>query len=138
MAGLPRIPARVSLLLDSHALLWHLLDDDALPQRVKDRLEDPAERVAVSVATQWELMLKAGSGKLRLPDAPERFLFDVVEEAGFRVLHIQPRHAQALAELPQIHDDPFDRMLVAQALVEDMTLVSGDEVMRRYPVDTLW
>jgi PIN domain nuclease of toxin-antitoxin system len=128
----------VNVLLDSHALLWYLLDDDALPRRMKDRIEDPGQRVTISVASQWELMLKAGTGKLRLPDAPERFLFDVVEEAGFRVLHVQPRHAQALAELPQIHADPFDRMLVAQALVEDLTLVTGDDVLHRYPIATLW
>jgi PIN domain nuclease of toxin-antitoxin system len=129
----------VSLLLDSHAVLWFLLGDgDRFPAAVRDRIEDPGERVVVSVASQWELMLKAGTGKLSLPDAPERFLFDVVDEAGFRLLHVQPRHAQALAELPQLHADPFDRMLVAQALVEDLTLVTGDEVLHRYPVATLW
>lgn len=120
-------------------MLWFLLGaDDRFPAGLKDRIEDPHERVVVSVASQWELMLKVSAGKLRLPDAPERFLFDVVDDAGFRVLHVQPRHAAALAELPQIHADPFDRMLVAQALVEDLTLVTGDEVLHRYPVATLW
>lgn len=128
----------MSLLLDSHALLWYLLDDDALPSQVKARIEDPAERIAVSVVSQWELMLKAMTKRLRLPDAPERFLFDVVDDAGFRMIQVQPRHVQALAELPAIHADPFDRMMVAQALVEDYDLVTGDETLRSYPVRTLW
>ena len=138
MEDLPGVPARVRLLLDSHAFLWYLLDDDHLPQRVKDLVEDPAVHVTVSVTSQWELMLKAMAGRLRLPDAPERFLVDLPDEAGFRVIHVQSRHVAALADLPPIHGDPFDRMLVAQALVEDMDLVTGDETLHRYPVRTLW
>ena len=128
----------MKLLLDSHALLWYLLNDDRLPRAMKDALEDPANKVAISVASQWELMLKAVAGRLHLPDAPERFLIEAPPDEGLRVLHIQPRHVQVLAELPQIHGDPFDRILVAQALVEDLDLVTGDETLRRYPVRTLW
>jgi PIN domain nuclease of toxin-antitoxin system len=129
----------VRLLLDSHALLWFLLGDAArFPPRIKDLVEDPGVHVAISVTSQWELMLKAMAGRLRLPDAPERFLIDLPTEAGFRVIQVQPRHVAALAELPAIHADPFDRMLVAQALVEDMDLVTGDETLRSYPVRTRW
>jgi PIN domain nuclease of toxin-antitoxin system len=128
----------VRLLLDSHAFLWHLLDDERLPREMKDLVEDPGVHVAVSVTTQWELMLKALAGRLRIPDVPERFLIDLPLDEGLRVIHIQLRHVAALAELPQIHADPFDRMLVAQALVEDLDLVTGDETLRRYPVRTLW
>lgn len=128
----------MSLLLDSHVLLGFLLGHEDFPDHVRDRIEDPGERVVVSVASQWELMLKTMTGKLRLPDAPERFLFDAPEEAGFRVLHVQPRHARALADLPALHADPFDRMLVAQALVEDLMLVTGDRLLQRYPVETFW
>ncbi len=127
------------LLLDSHALLWFLLGDaERFPLGIKDLVEDPKVTVAVSVTSQWELMLKALAGRLHLPDAPERFLVDLPVEAGFRLIHVQPRHVAALAELPVIHADPFDRMLVAQALVEDFDLVTGDEQLRRYPVRTLW
>jgi PIN domain nuclease of toxin-antitoxin system len=129
----------VRVLLDSHALLWFLLGDaERFPSHVRDVIEDPRSHVVVSVTSQWELMLKAMAGRLRLPDAPERFLIDLAQEAGFRVLDVQPRHVAALAELPGIHPDPFDRMLVAQALVEDLDLVTGDEVLRRYPVRTMW
>lgn len=129
----------MSLLLDSHVLLWILIAaEDRVPPRVRELVEDPRERVVVSVASQWELMLKSAIGQLRLPEPPEQLLFDVVDDAGFRVLDVQPRHTRALAELPQIHADPFDRMLVAQALVEDMDLVTGDEILHRYPVRTIW
>lgn len=127
------------MLLDSHALLWFLLGDaERFPLHVRDVIEDPNSHVVVSVTSQWELMLKAMAGRLRLPDAPERFLVDLPREAGFRVLDVQPRHVAALAELPALHGDPFDRMLVAQALVEGLDLVTGDETLRSYPVRTLW
>ena len=127
------------LLLDSQALLWFLLgSDDVFPGHVRDAVEDTQAHVVVSVASQWELMIKAMNGRLELSDAAERFLIDLPREAGFRVLDIQPRHVAALAELPQIHGDPFDRMLVAQAMVEDLDLVTDDQMIRRYPVRTMW
>ncbi len=128
----------MSLLLDSHSLLWYLTNDDRLPQPVKELLEDPAARVVISVASQWELMIKAMRGRLRLPDDPAHFLGDLPQESGFRVLAIQERHVFALSELPEIHADPFDRILVAQALVEGLDLVTGDETIRSYPVRTIW
>ena len=127
------------LLLDSHALLWFLLGDaDRFPSHVRDLIDDPRTHVAVSVTSLWELMLKATAGRLRLPDAPERFLIDLPPEAGFRVIDVQPRHVAALVDLPQIHRDPFDRMLVAQALVEDLDLVTSDETLRSDPGRSLW
>ena len=126
------------ILLDSHALLWYLLADERLPPPVGELIEDSSTHVAVSVASLWELTLKAVDGRLRLPSASEHFLLDSVAEAGFEVVAVQERHVAALPELPAIHSDPFDRMIVAQALVEDMDLVTGDEAMRRYPVRTIW
>ena len=126
------------MLLDSHALLWFLLGDaERFPLHVRDVIEDPNSHVVVSVTSQWELMLKAMAGRLRLPDAPERFLVDLPREAGFRVLDVQPRHVAALAELPALHGDPFDRMLVAQALAESLTIVTRDDHIPRYGVATL-
>lgn len=128
----------MKLLLDSHVLLWYLLDDDRLPSAVKDILEDTHVAVTVSVATQWELLLKWQRGRLRLPVEPERFFVEPIEEAGFRVLPIESRHVLGLMELPQLHADPFDRMLISQALVEDLELVTADEVIRTYPIRTFW
>jgi PIN domain nuclease of toxin-antitoxin system len=92
----------------------------------------------LSVATTWELTLKCLVGRLRLPEPPSSYFDGLVRDFGYEVLPIHQRHVDALAELPAIHDDPFDRMLVAQALVEDLDLVTGDERLRRYPVRTIW
>lgn len=138
MGGLPRVPAPVRILLDSHTFLWAGTSDDRLPVAVRDLIADTRTRAIVSVATTWELTLKALAGRLRLPASPADHLAEHIEEFGYEILPIHQRHVAALQELPAIHDDPFDRMLVAQALVEDLELVTGDEQMRRYPVRVLW
>lgn len=126
------------LLLDSHAFLWAARADDRLPPSVVRLIEDAGNRVFVSVATTWELTLKAMSGKLRLPAPPAEHFAEHIERFRAELLPIHQRHVAALPELPPIHADPFDRMLVAQALVEDVDLVTGDERLRRYPVRTIW
>ena len=126
------------LLLDSHALLWWLLDDAQLPAAVGDLIDDPNIPTSVSVVTLWELMLKAERGRLKLPLPTETMFTDVLDESGFRIIGPERRHVLALAELPQIHGDPFDRMLIAQAMVEDLDLVTGDEFIRQYPIRTVW
>ena len=126
------------VLLDSHAFLWLATDDDRVPLPVRELVEDVRTRSVVSVATTWELTLKALAGRLRLPGPPAEHFAEHIDEFGYELLPIQQRHVDALPELLAIHDDPFDRMLVAQALVEDMDLVSGDEWIRRYPVRTIW
>ncbi len=126
------------VLLDSHVFLWLAMGDDRLPTAVRDLIEDVRTRSVVSVATTWELTLKALAGRLRLPGPPAEHFAEHVEEFGYEVLPIHQRHVDALPELPAIHDDPFDRMLVAQALVEDLELVTGDERLRAYPVRTIW
>ena len=126
------------VLLDSHALLWDTMGDDRLPEAVRKLIDDPRTRLVLSVATTWELTIKSLAGRLRLPEAPGPYLDGLVRDARFEVLPVEQRHVAALPELPEIHDDPFDRMLIAQALVEDLDLVSGDERIRRYPVRTIW
>lgn len=126
------------VLLDSHAFLWVATEDDRLPRAVRDLIADMHTKVVVSVASTWELTLKALSGKLVLPAPPAEHFADHIDEFSYELLPIHQRHVAALPELPAIHRDPFDRMLVAQALVEDLDLVSGDEWIRRYPVRTIW
>lgn len=126
------------LLLDSHAFLWLATGDDRVPRGVRELVEDARIHVHLSVATTWELTLKALAGRLRLPGPPAEHFAEHVEAFGYELLPIHQRHVDALLELPAIHDDPFDRMLVAQALVEDLELVTGDERLRRYPVRTIW
>ena len=126
------------VLLDSHTFLWAATDDDRLPRAVVELIEESGTRVFVSVATTWELTLKVLAGKLRLPAPPAEHFAEHLERFRSDLLPIQQRHVSALPELPAIHADPFDRMLVAQALVEDLDLVTGDERLRRYPVRTIW
>ena len=126
------------VLLDSHAFLWSATDDDRLPRPVYDLVADARTRVVISVATTWELTLKVLGGRLRLPSPPDVHFTEHVERFGAELLPINQRHVAALPELPAIHGDPFDRMLVAQALVEDLDLVTGDAVLRRYPIRTIW
>ena len=126
------------VLLDSHTVLWATLDDDRLPVGVRDLVADPRHRIVMSVATTWELTVKALAGRLNLPEPPGPYFEGLVHDFGYELLPIHERHVAALSELPAIHDDPFDRMLVAQALVEDLELVTGDERLRAYPVRTIW
>jgi PIN domain nuclease of toxin-antitoxin system len=128
----------VRVLLDSHAFLWAATGDERLPPAVVELIEDPGTRVFISVATTWELTLKVLAGKLRLPAPPAEHFAEHIERFRSELLPVHQRHVSALPELPAINPDPFDRMLVAQALVEDIDLVTGDERLRRYPVRTIW
>lgn len=126
------------VLIDSHVFLWLGSDDERLPAQVRDLLADTRTRIVVSVATTWELTVKVMAGRLRLPREPELHFAEYLDDYASELLPIEQRHVEALPELPTIHADPFDRMLVAQALVEDIELVTGDETLQRYPIRTIW
>lgn len=120
-------------LLDSHVVLWWLgMDSHKLNHALRDTLAD-ADAVFVSIATVWELEIKRSIGKLELPvDDWKR-----VEASGLEFLPVELAHALRAAQLPLIHRDPFDRMMVAQALVRDLTLVTRDARLLEYGVATL-
>lgn len=122
-----------NLLVDTHVLLSSLSSPDRLSARARDALVAPRNEVFVSAATAWEISLKTALGKLRTPADLERQVHDL----RFRPLSITFEHAAAVRDLPMLHRDPFDRMLVAQALTHGLTLVTGDEVIRQYDVPTL-
>ncbi|HEU0242137.1 MAG TPA: type II toxin-antitoxin system VapC family toxin [Micromonosporaceae bacterium] len=120
------------LLLDTHVVLWWLADDARLTDDLKHVLDTDPD-VYVSAASVWEVVIKQAIGKIRAPvDLAER-----ISDVGFRELPIASRHAVAVSGLPPIHRDPFDRVLVAQAQCEDLTLVTRDVNIRRYDVPTL-
>ena len=122
----------MSLLLDTHVVLWWLTDDPTLSDDIKARL-DHEPHVYVSAATIWEVAIKQAAGKLLEPSAlPER-----IRDSGFTPLPIGFEHAIAAGHLPQIHRDPFDRMLIAQAQCEDLTLVTRDPHCQKYDVAVL-
>ena len=122
----------MSLLLDTHVVLWWLTDDPTLSEEIKTRLDHEPD-VWVSAATIWEVSIKQAIGKLAEPaELPER-----IRGSGFRELSIRFDHAIAAGRLPPLHRDPFDRMLVAQARCEDLTLVTRDPRCKQYDVAVL-
>ena len=121
------------LLLDTHALLWTLDDPSKLRAGAREAIRDPDSQVLVSAATAWELAIKAAAGRLELPESLERGL----EAQGFSPLAISAAHAVVAGGLPLHHTDPFDRMLVAQAQLEGLTIVTRDPDIPRYGVATL-
>ena len=126
------------LLLDTHAFMWAVLEPERLSGPARDALEDLDNEVWASSVNAWELAIKRRTGKLALPpDGPER-LRAAIAESTFKPLPVTFDHAFAVHRLDRHHGDPFDRILVAQALVEGMTLVSRDHQLRQYPVGLLW
>lgn len=123
------------LLLDTHALIWALSSPRRLPARVVERLEDPSTVVYASAANTWEIAIKAALGKIEA-DLDE--LAKAVRDTGFTELAVTMMHTLRLRELPAHHRDPFDRILVAQALEEGLTLVTHDPVLAGYPAPILW
>ncbi|MEV6813958.1 type II toxin-antitoxin system VapC family toxin [Micromonospora sp. NPDC051296] len=122
----------MTLLLDTHVVIWWLTDDLTLSSEIKDRLDHEPE-VYVSAATIWEIAIKQAIGKIK---EPER-LPEIVRDSGFRNLPITPDHAIMAGQLPMIHRDPFDRMLVAQARSENLVLASRDPAIQQYDVPVL-
>ena len=120
----------MNLLLDTHALLWWLDDPAKLAPSARAAIGDPANLVHISAVVIWEIVVKRGLGKLEVNGD-----FDAALAANpFRYLDITIAHARAVADLPPIHRDPFDRMLVAQAIVEGFRLVTRDPLIAQYPV----
>ncbi len=122
------------LLLDSHAFLWWLAEDAKLGAEARQAVADPSSIVHVSAATVWELSIKAALGKLDLDGAD---LVEEIEENAFVELPMTARHSFAAAALPRHHDDPFDRMLIAQAQIESLTIITRDASFRAYEVALL-
>ncbi|CAN5212297.1 type II toxin-antitoxin system VapC family toxin [soil metagenome] len=122
------------LLLDTHVLIWAVADPARLPGPVAEEIADPATDVLVSTASAWEIAIKTGLGRLAFQPVDAALL----DRFGFRHHPIGLRHTAALAALPDHHGDPFDRILVAQAVVDDLALVSDDRALGDYDVTIRW
>lgn len=126
------------MLLDSHAFLWFVLGDAKLSRQARTEIESSTNEKLVSPASYWEIAIKISIGKYTLPQPYEQFIQKAIDDNGFAILPIMPQHTAALTILPFHHRDPFDRLMIAQAMVEQMPIVSGDVVFDTYPVTRIW
>lgn len=118
--------------------MWNFVEPEKLSPRARSLFDNPQGAVFLSVASVWEISIKFASGKLQLPEPPRGYLAARIAPAGLLPLPISQEHALRAGELPKHHSDPFDRMLVAQAVAERMVLVTADRVISKYQVETLW
>lgn len=128
-------------LLDTCTLLWWLAQPQRLTPKVRDVIADPAVDVAVSVVTLWEILVKVRIGKIRIlaeGQSTYDFLLKAVAASGFKTLALVEQDLRHTLQLPMLHRDPFDRMLICQAIENAMTLVTPDVAIHRYPIRTLW
>jgi len=126
------------LLLDTHAFLWMSLDDPKLCENARLLLADPNNELFLSPASYWEIAIKMSIGSYTLTEPLEEFVNREVQRNDLAILPIGIKHAAVVSQLPFHHRDPFDRMLIAQAMCEDLTVVGKDEVFDQYQVKRLW
>ena len=125
-------------LLDTHAFLWWDLDDARLSDTARAIIADADNQIVVSAASVWEVAIKAGKGRLDLPADLDAYVDDRLRRYRWVAMPIDQHHAVRAAGLPLIHADPFDRMLIAQAQLESIPIVTADSAITRYDVETIW
>jgi len=125
-------------LLDAHAFIWWVLDLPALSDRCRSILGDTENDILFSVASSYEIAYKAELGRLTLPEPASAYIRDRLASNAFDSLPVDLSHALRAATLPRIHGDPFDRILVAQAQIEAMPILTTDPAIGRYEVETIW
>lgn len=125
-------------LLDTHAFLWWISDDRRLSDRAREIIADGRNELYFSAASGWEISIKVDLGRLEVPENLERFIGDQLSRNAITSLPIYLSHALHTRTLPDHHGDPFDRILVSQALLEKLPLLTADRQMARYPVEVVW
>ncbi len=125
-------------LLDTNVWLWSLWEPERIARPARKTIADLSNTVFLSAVTSWEIAIKAAAGKLKLPESPTSYVPRRMADQGLRPLPVSHPHALAVFALPPLHRDPFDRLLVAQAKLEDLILVTSDRILVKYPVQTLW
>ena len=125
-------------LLDTHAFLWWVTDDSRLSDTARQVIADGANEIHFSAASGWEIAIKARLGRLTVPDDLARFMTSQIEQNGLRTLAIELGHALRVHALDDLHRDPFDRMLVAQSMIENLPIVGRDKQIAAYDVEMIW
>jgi PIN domain nuclease of toxin-antitoxin system len=126
------------VLLDTHAIVWWATGDERLSHKARITIADPDNEVFISIASAWEIQIKATLHKLKLHESVDALYRSLIIDQGFRMIGIELSDIEQLAKLPSHHRDPFDRMLVAQARRDDFALVTKDDIISSYGVSTLW
>jgi len=127
----------MKLLLDTHIFLWYISGDKQLPEKFKKEIRLQENEVYLSAVSLWEIIVKYQLGKLSLPHSPEIYIPEQREKHRISSMIITEQDISELLNLPPIHRDPFDRMLICQALSQDLTIVTVDGYISQYPVDLL-
>lgn len=125
------------ILLDTHCWLWMLVTPERFSESTREMLESSEHELFLSAASTWEIAIKYALGKLPLPDPPREYVPDRMLSSGVTGLSVEHRHSLLVADLPSHHRDPFDRLLVAQAMVESMPVLTADSHLSLYEVETI-
>lgn len=128
----------MKFLLDSGVWLWTIASPEKINSRAYEILNDKNNEVYFSAVSSWELSIKAGNRKLQLPSPPEQCIPAFMAKQGLVPLAISHRHSVRVFDLPAHHRDPFDRLLIAQSIVEEMTILTNDRAFEKYPVQIVW
>jgi PIN domain nuclease of toxin-antitoxin system len=128
----------MKVLLDTHTFLWWITDDPKLSLRAREIFADGNNELLLSAASGWEISIKVQIGRLRLPADPQHFIPDQLSINAIRSLPIQMNHVLHVSTLPNHHQDPFDRLSVAQAQLEELPILSADPQIGKYQVDVIW
>jgi PIN domain nuclease of toxin-antitoxin system len=128
----------VKYLLDTGVWLWSVLEPERISEKARKVFADLGQEVFLSAASSWEVAIKSAAGKLSLPEPPATYVPRRMVDQGLRPLAVSHQHALAVFALPPHHRDPFDRLLIAQANLEDLILITADRVFQLYRVQLLW
>jgi PIN domain nuclease of toxin-antitoxin system len=123
----------MKLLLDTHILLWFVNDDPQLNDRLKDLIEDPNNTIYLSLASLWEMSIKYNLGKLKFESSYQEFVETEIIQSCLNLLDIKVNHLYVNTHLPLYHKDPFDRLIIAQSIAENIPLISADAIFSQYP-----
>jgi PIN domain nuclease of toxin-antitoxin system len=128
----------VKALLDTHTFLWWNMDNPQLSSQVREIISNGSNEIYLSAASAWEIAIKAAHGRLTLPLPPLDYVPDRMRIHRFQPLSVQISHALLVSDLPPHHRDPFDRLLIAQSMLESIPILTQDEEITRYHIETIW
>jgi len=127
----------MDILMDTHTILWFFENDEKLSKSAIEVICNPINKKYVSIATLWEAAIKYDIGKLKLSGGFEGFI-EAIDDNGFNLLNINPDHVKLIIGMPYIHRDPFDRIIIAQAIIENMFVMTSDANILKYEIKSIW